>query len=302
MAAAASLVLVPAAAYYLWAWHVSITYPPHHFTGGGKFLWSADLSVWIAKNFFLGDLLAFVAGPGYAWGVPVLVLATLGLLLPLPAVAGRGAPWLFHAWALAMVVRLAIEAEHLVTDPNNLLLCNPMVAALAGSALVYVARSPRLVVSQTTRWGLAVALILLLAIDGQVRTHDQFADPYRDHMVLGRALSEMSRSDDLVISMGIEPVVLYHSSRNGWLFPPSDSWASSDGGGDSAWDYGEADVALLDGLVGRGARWLVIPSWNSYLAGDRETLQRKFPVLFAGIEARFEAAREMPEGLILRAR
>ena len=44
-----------------------------------------------------------------------------------------------------------------------------------------------------------------------------FASTYRDHQVLGQFVAERSNHDDLVITMGPEPVALYFSRRNGWV-------------------------------------------------------------------------------------
>jgi hypothetical protein len=65
--------------------------------------------------------------------------AIVGILLPRREDKGRKAQWLFDAWLLAMILRYVIEAKHLVSDPYNLHLFNPLIAAFAGHALVAIA-------------------------------------------------------------------------------------------------------------------------------------------------------------------
>ena len=112
LAAAAIVVAMPVIAYYLWARHLALTVPPYVFMGQGKFLWNSGLSSWLSNYYFLPAL--WNISTNFLWGLPFVALAIVGSLLPLRAEKEHTAPWLFHAWLVAMVVRHLIEAQHLV--------------------------------------------------------------------------------------------------------------------------------------------------------------------------------------------
>jgi 4-amino-4-deoxy-L-arabinose transferase-like glycosyltransferase len=304
--AAALAVALPVVAYYLWAKHLAQTYPPHLFTGAGKFVWAQPIGEWLEERYFLPDFTTIVAIEDPLWGWPFVALAVIGLALPARRVGSFEAPWLFHAWAAAMAVRYLIEAEHLVKDPSNIHLFDPVVAAFAAQTLVTVAgaslpmrgswRSAR-----SVRVALAAALFTASAVYALARSRDLFASGFEEHVALGRAVAMVAKPGELVISMGLEPITLYHSGRMGWLFPPSEAWSGKPRG--VAWDYGARDLALLDDLVTRGAEWLAIPSWNSYLyAPDPAYLAAHYPLLYQGLLQRFELVLELREGMVFRAR
>ncbi len=289
---AAIVVAMPVIAYYLWAWHLALSGPPHHgFWGEGEFLWESGVSPWLNYYYFLPALWKTVTNE--LWCLPFVALAIFGSLLPHHE-QKRVAPWLFHAWLLAMVIRYMIEAKHLVLNPSNFHLFNPVIAAFAGHALVGLANAP----FRNKKAGAFLSILVFsgAAIHGQIKTHDLYRGAYRDHYILGRALAELSRPTDLVISMGLEPTVLYYSQRNGWVFPPYSSKGAS-------WDYGQQDVAVLRELKAQGGRWLVIPSWNGYTGGSgREFLRINYPALYRGIFQYFNLVQEIPEGLIFQAK
>ena len=141
------------------------------------------------------------------------------------------------------------------------------------------------------------------AIQGQFGSRHLYKDSYRDHYVLGKYLSDLSGSEDLVVTVGLEPVVLYYSRRNGWTFPPIETLSSDPLRHKGTWDHGLNDVSMLDELKLRGAKWLVIASWNGYTGGSgQDFLRQEYPILYAAIVQRFDVVREIPEGMIFRAR
>jgi 4-amino-4-deoxy-L-arabinose transferase-like glycosyltransferase len=286
-------VAVPVIAYYLWARHLAWSFPPHHFAGEYAFIWNSRFSWW-QHNYFLAE---FWGISNFLWSLPFIALAIVGSLLPHRAQKGRVAPWLFHAWLVAMVVRYVIEAQHLVSDPQNLQLFSPMMAAFAGHALVGLANGG--IPFQNKQAGALFSILIFsgASILGQIQTHHYFyQNVYQDHYILSRNLAELSRPTDLVISMGPEPIVLYHSQRKGWVFPPPDS-------GMAAWDYGEHDISILRELRAQGGRWLVISSLNGYAGwSGQEFLRVRYPALYRGIFQYFDLVREIPEGLIFHAK
>ena len=60
LASAAIATMAVVGAYYLWAAHVAVSYPPHHFAGEGKFLTLEDLPEWIHERWFLPGFVAAV--------------------------------------------------------------------------------------------------------------------------------------------------------------------------------------------------------------------------------------------------
>ena len=301
---AAMLVALPVCSYYLWARHLAASAAPFHFTGGGKFVWSGEFAEWLKNDYYLPQFWHLICSD--LWGLPLICLATLGLCVRPEAQQPNGARWLMHVWLIAMLIRYLVEARHLVTDPYNVHLFNPVVAAFAGaglSRLLAIAAGMRL-----PRPRAALGLLLFsgvalagTAIGGRWHAGEPWSEPYSDHYVLARRLAELSSPNDLVISFGLEPVVLYHSDRHGWVFPPEEIATMKPGAAAHKSDYGPSDLANLRQLSMQGARWLVIPSFNSYLPAERsERLRSDYPELFAGIFNDFELVSEQPDGLIFR--
>lgn len=298
---AALVVTVPVIAYYLWARHIASSVPPYHFTGAGKFLWNGDIREWLRNDYYLPEFWQIVSTQ--LWGLPFIVLAAIGILRRPRAGESGAAQWLFHAWLMALFIRYVLEAKHLVTDPYNIHLFNPVIAVFAAQGLTRVATGLALLGGARTGAALAASLFVGAAVAGQAQTQHQFSDSYREHYVLGRLVATLSRPQDLVISMGLEPVLLYHSQRKGWVFPPEEIGTMQTGHEAFERDYARDDVAILHDLKLRGAQWLAIPSWNSYAgASSNENLRATYPALYAGIAADFALVRETPEGLIFRAR
>jgi hypothetical protein len=304
---AALVVAIPVIAYYLWARHLAWSGTPHHFTGQGKFLWDNDLRSWLHD---LLPNLRIILTNNFS-SLPFVALAIVGLLLPNRAEKGRVAPWLFHFWLLAMAFRYLIEHQHLSSDPQNLHMDNPVIAAFAGHALVGLANGVIPFWNKAAGAFFSILIFSGAAILGQVQVHHLYYHPHVwwQHYILGRNVAELSRPTDLVITMGWAPVVLYHSQRNGWVFPALyvKEMASDYG---PPWKYGHEDVSILRELKAQGGRWLIIPSWNDYMpawnsyAGGsrREFLRTAYPALYSEISQSFDLVREIPEGLIFQAK
>ncbi len=301
LSTAAFGVILPVLAYYLWARHVALSAPPYHFTGEGKFVWSSGLFEWIRNDYYLPKFWQIVSQEH--WGPLFISFALIGALVRPGSDQFVTVPWLFHAWLAALLIRYLLEAQHLVTDPYNIHLFNPVIAAFSGQALVRLATGVAQPRYQSARATLASILLATAAVAGHFQVRALYSDAYRDHYVLARLVATLSRPEELVISMGLEPVLLYHSERNGWVFPPEEIGTMSLGSQQPTRDYGSHDVAILHALKARGAQWLAIPSWNSYAGASAEqSLRSDYPSLYAGLLAEFEVVREIPEGLILRAK
>ena len=254
---------LPVAAYYLWARHLAHSYPPYHFAGEGNWLWDHGLFQWVEQGYFLSRLWGAVTR---MWSLPGLMLMLLGFLFPLfirhttKAAPGSmkvnetsNAPWLFHWWIVAGIIYYFIGAQELVENPSNLHLISPAVAALAAHSVITLSSSAA---RQARRPALSVviaaAVIVGVGLWGlrRSRLHSSYA---KQSYELGRALKSVSRSDDLVVTLGDLigcPVAIYYSGRRGWLFPPFEEtkdWERLPGD--------EEAIALLERLRANGARW-----------------------------------------------
>ena len=89
--AAGVFTVIPVAAYYLWARHLSTTYPPYIFTGGHNWIWQNSLREWLGETYFLPRLYQHLNL--WFWTKPVMALVAIGLFLPPPQGKAR---WMFH--------------------------------------------------------------------------------------------------------------------------------------------------------------------------------------------------------------
>jgi hypothetical protein len=133
LVAGASLLIV-ISGYYLWARHLSLTYPPYHFAGQHQFISLAKIGDWIRHYYFTPKFSNQLLG--WLWTWPFAILALIGLFLSPPLKAQKaeletnGAPWFFHWFGVALVIQYLVEAQHLVEDPNNMHLFNPFAATM----------------------------------------------------------------------------------------------------------------------------------------------------------------------------
>ena len=287
---AAVVMLAPVVAYYFWARHLALTYPPHHFAGSGNWLWVDGVAEWWRANYFLAD--ARVNFEYWLWTPAVMALAVLGLLFRAPggrrtmpddgdAVDRRGAPWFFHCWLAGCVFYYAIGARELVENPWNFHIFNPAVAAFAGRALILIGSFGR--TAATARAGLArIAVVLaIVVVAGQGVLKTMYKPEHADQTFrLGLALRERTQPRDLVVTVANDlgdPVGIYYSRRRGWVFPPASE--------DIAWNElparDEDSIRMLEQLRARGADWLGVVTepehdfWSGHpalLAHIRRTL------------------------------
>lgn len=293
LAIAAVLSAVPVAAYYLWARHLSLTYPPHHFAGQGNWIWDSTFSGWVRERFFAYDLLARAQ---WMWTTPGLLLAAVGFIRPMvagdraPAAAGRPR-WFFHWWLCAGGVYVAIGARELVKNPSNLHVLTPAVAALAASAIVWIASgAAALVRLRAVHTAVVVALVAGVAVEGRLhaRLHETYDRAYR----LGLAMRAASRDGDVVVALGETigcPAAIYYSGRRGWLFPPYGrivDWVNL--------PPDEEAIGLLEQLRGEGATLFGV------VAPRRDEIRRERPGFAHHLERTAERLRDDETGVIYR--
>lgn len=254
---------VPIVAYYLWARHLSLTYPPYHFAGGGNWVWDSGLQAWLDKKYFLPGLIWVF--DTWLWTKPIIFLVALGLVLRPPQFSNseRKAPWLFHIWLLMGVLYYIIGAKELVPNAWNFHILNPAAAVLAGRALLAIASQ----VGKLTRSSLAplatIAVILfLVGAIGQKSLQFVYDPPeywkITDSYKMGLALRQVSKLGDLVVTIPNDlgtPIAIYYSQRRGWVFPPASTenldWTKLPE------DESRA-IEIFEDLRDKGADWLGI--------------------------------------------
>lgn len=257
LASAGLLSALPVAAYYIWARHLSLSYPPYHFAGEGNWLWDQGLRSWVEQGYFLPRLWKPLT---VLWSLPVLALLLIGFLSPVftrnNSAEKSQAPWLFHWWVAAGVIYYLIGARELVENPSNLHIISPAVAALSADAIVaassFAARQAR-----RPALTLIFAAVIIVAVGlwglRRSRIHSSYAEQSYE---LGLGLRSVSRSGDLVVAAGNMigcPVAIYYSGRRGWLFPPYQDIKD--------WENLPAEaeaIEIFERLRGEDAKWFGI--------------------------------------------
>lgn len=141
------LMIAPVVPYYLWARHLSMTYPPYHFAGAGNWLWDMGLRDMLQKKFHLGTLLGrFVP---QLWSIPVFVLGVVGFAAAFTGKKGINRPvgsrnflspdGVFYAYGAGLAFFYIIGTEELYWNPWNFHIFTPCIAAFAGRGIVAMA-------------------------------------------------------------------------------------------------------------------------------------------------------------------
>lgn len=291
---------IPVSAYYLWARHLSLAYPPYHFSGEGNWIWDHGLTAWIREGYFVSDLRQLVM---WFWGGPLLLLAGAGFTWPLvPALRRMNsqsqfrafeAPWVFHWWCAAFAVYYAIGALELVQNPSNFHLLSPAIAGLGAHAVISVSD---LLATAFNRQRLFVATALLVAsvaVSGRYAVRMRETSSWQSYQ-LGLALRQVSADSDLVVVLGDTigcPAGIYYSGRRGWLFPPFGHILDWERLPDDA-----RSIQLFEELRVSGAKWFgVVPSRRAEILG-------RHPRFAAHLDMTSDRIRDDETGVIYRLR
>ena len=287
---ASILMLTPVVGYYVWALHVSQTYPPYHVAARGNWVWDAGFATWLQNGYFLPDLFRIAK---LLWGVPLLALALVGLLLPSTRAEGSNLRWLFHYWLLGSAIFYGFGAQELVINIWNFHIVDPALAGLSAQGLlVAVAALARFRLSLIGRVALILAIVTRHGFElshlGWV-----YAAHARQSYEMGAALAQLSRPYDLVITVANsigDPVAIYYSRRRGWVFPPP--WPGVDWAQDIVDE--PAAIQLFDRLRSEGAKWFGI------VAPQRINFSQTAPRLMKHIESTTELVEEDRDWAIYR--
>lgn len=299
------LALAPVVAYYLWARHLAISYPPYHFAGAGNWLWDDGIKAWWEQGYFLSRLAQRFLD--WMWTLPLVALVALGLVfspdkepaaseLPydeLQSSSFSKAPWLFHWWLVAGVVFYLIGAKELVNNPWNFHIINPAAAALAGYAILRIAASAKQAIHPLSRPLVIAALFTVIIFWGQKGLGYMYY-PYADEgYEMGLALRQMTGPDALVVTIANDPgdpVAIYYSGRRGWVFPPARPG--------KAWgvlpDDDAESIKLFEELRAGGAGWFGV------VGRHKNELAERHPQLARHIERTCELKQSDPAFAVYR--
>lgn len=309
---AAISVLLPVIAYYLWARHLALTYPPYHFAGSGNWIWDNQLGEWWQQKYFFPKLYNHIYN--WLWTYPILILVAIGLFvvpshyqLPTQESEERssnvavGVPGMFHGWILAFAIYYFIGAQQLVANPSNLNIVNPAAAALAGNGLMAIVSLAKRVGGSYSALAVIMAILLIISGIGYKQLKTLCYYPWsQDGYELGIALQQITQPSDLVVTIanrgGGDPVAIYYSQRRGWVFPPQ-RYQGTIGKNKVGWEEKIKDdtlIVLLKDLITQGADWMGIVKYgNNQIAKDN-------PKLLAYIQKNLELYQETPNWVIYR--
>lgn len=290
------LVFVIVAAYYLWARHLSLNYPPYHFAGEGNWLFEKGLLNWLQQGYFLLNTLEVFANWTLGW--PFLILFIAGIVTSLRLcrsgqlpIANK-APYFFHYWLAGCCVFYAIGAKELVDNFWNFHIGHPMIAAFCASAFI----SAWTAIREKKRRLLPVATLLFFIAVGISNFHtlrNTFTG--RHHQVdydMGLHLAALRKPDDLVVVAARElgnPIAIYYSGGRGWVFPPA--------GKQKEFILPATDaecIAMLESLRQQGANWFAV-SGEQY-----QHFLENYPLFAKHINSRYRLAANEDKYLIFQ--
>jgi 4-amino-4-deoxy-L-arabinose transferase-like glycosyltransferase len=288
------------AAYYIWARHLSLAYPPYHFAGEGNWIWNEGISSWIAQRFFLPT--ATYIFKAWTVGMPFICLAIAGIFVSVWRIynkkkqgepMGFHAPFLFHFWLLGVLIFYFIGGKEIVLNFWNFHIWHPMIAAFCGSTIVALWG----IFKKYNLLGLVTGIVLLawIAVSNRRVLPNTFTDQYyiTDYR-MGVRLNQLRQPNDLVVVLAREigsPIAIFYSRGRGWVFPPA---------GKEIWDVlpptDEAAVAILERLRQQGAAWF------SIYRKQYDTIRAAYPMFAQHLTRNFSVAAEAPDYIIFKLR
>jgi hypothetical protein len=251
---AAVLVLFPIITYYLWARHLSLSYPPYHFAGSGNWIWD-NWGEMFRKHFLLVNLKNVFEY--WILGFPAIMLFIMGLILSPPDNDNHsGMKGFFHYLLFGCMFYYFIGAAELIKNPWNFHLFLPVISVFCGRVLVVVysfSHSRQYV--KFSRVAILVVFMIgynVILMRKQLFIDNKALNSYK----LGKELKTIKSQGDLVITIAQDmgdPIAIYYSGANGWVFPPADQWAPKELPKDDS-----LSVKSLKELQKEGADWFGI--------------------------------------------
>jgi 4-amino-4-deoxy-L-arabinose transferase-like glycosyltransferase len=312
LGASAAITLLTVAAYYLWARHLSLRYPPYHFAGAGNWIWADGLQAWLKEKYFLPKL--YWNADSWLWTKPIIGLFFVGLFLPPPRkehfqsprpvqgleFSSPNAPWLFHWWFMAGILYYLLGAKELVYNSWNFHILNPAVASIVGHAIISLARfGSRTTGRRLVSIAVTASIFLIIAGFGQRNLKNMYF-PRRTWDVtesykMGLALGRTAGPNDLVVTLANDvgnPVAIYYSERRGWVFPPP--WPGVKWWGQFIEEDDDKAISLYDELRARGATWFGIVNEQV------DNLRERHPMFFDYVKSTCILTKESKDWVIYR--
>ncbi len=305
IAIAAGLMLTPVVCYYLWARHLSLTYPPYHFAGSGNWVWDDGLNKWLSQNYFLAQMSRRFAS--WIFNPAGFFLMIVGFLIP-PCfstprdqthAADQGdrpdlrAVWVFHWWLIAGAIYYSIGAKELVDNPWNFHILSPAASVLIAHAILSFGQLWRGRLGRLSKPLITLTALVLIGTLSQ-QSLGSLYEPYaQDSYSLGLALQRISQPSDLVVVIGNtigDPVSIYYAQRRGWTFPPS----APDRAWNSLPDEDSLAIQWFEELRQQGADWFGI------VADQEKDLLNNHPDLANYIKSHCVLREKSQEWLIYR--
>jgi len=299
----AVITLAAVIAYYLWARHLSLNFPPYHIAASGNWLWDDGLAQWLSHKYFFPELKHHFTG--WIWTVPVIVLVLFSLLFPPPKQKHQSlpdeapfsssvkAPLFFHWWLLAGLIFYVFGAKELVHNPWNFHIINPAAAALGGHALVSITSFATRPIKSHIAIVITAILLLFIGSSAQKGLSYMYSAYADEGYKLGLALRQVTQPSDLVVTIANavgDPIAIYYSQRRGWIFPPA--WPQQ------TWDQLPEDdtdaIQLLEKLREKRAGWIGIVDER------RKEILQNYPLFVKHLERTCKLEQESPDWVIYR--
>jgi 4-amino-4-deoxy-L-arabinose transferase-like glycosyltransferase len=290
------LMIVPVVCYYLWARHLSRSYPPYHFAGAKNWIWDLGLMDLVRKKFHIGTLLTrFVP---QLWGVAVFALSVAGAIAGYKGLQGINRPqlersflspaWVFYAYLAGLIFFFFIGTEELYYNPWNFHVFTPCIAAFAGRGIVVLARWAPSKGAQR-----AVLAVLILAIGAS----NFFLLPKLYHSEsdivnykMGQGIQAVKKPSDLVLTVTDDmgsPTGVWHSKAKGWVFPPTIEHLPP-----GIFPADSICIKQLDSLNNLGARWLGVA------ATHYQHIQQEMPDFEQHLNSRYQLVQQTDDFVI----
>lgn len=288
----AVLVLVLIIAYYLWARHLSLSYPPYHFAGSGNWIWNSWKGMF--REYYLVATLKNVF-EYWILGYPAIVMFILGFFLSPPKdETGKpgNLPWFFHYLLFGCAFYYFIGAPELIRNAWNFQLFLPVISVFAGRLIVVFysyGQAP-----QKLKLLRVVVVFLLMALYNVkiMRDHLFITKGAIDSYKMGKELNSLKQNGDLVVTVPEDigdPVAIYYSGTKGWVFPPANEWAPTE-----LPENDSLSVRALIDLRKQGADWFGVVS-NHY-----EDIQINHPVLAEYLKTQLSEVKRTDDFVIYK--
>jgi 4-amino-4-deoxy-L-arabinose transferase-like glycosyltransferase len=297
----ALVILFLVGGYYLWARHLSHTYPPYHFAGEGNWIWDRGLLNWIKEKYFLPKMARLSVTS--LWGPPVLLLFFMGLFLSPPFTpsnnntqsSGNNAPYIFHFWLLGFLFFYFLGAREITSNRWNAHIVSPVVAVFSGRALLLIISYNRLRIIGVIKAAL-IFMTILVSNYYILKKHYIYPISITEYQ-MGKALQSLKTSGDLVVTLSRVPgdvTPIYSSGSRGWVFPPFGEDMGTTLPDDALSIDDSVNIASIERIRQKGAKWFGI------VKRQYEKINERHLEFAAFLDKNYTVVREADKFVILQ--